>query len=298
MPNKIIKITILCGYFFSYLIYYNMEYFIADSHNDFLTVLNNISIKKYLKDNKSIFISSAIFTSEMDNPLQKIKQAKSVLKFYKNTILSIEDSWFVNKANIHELLSQNPFSCTLTWNYKNKLCGGSSDVSGLTKWGKEYVKILYQNNVIIDNAHLSHKGMNDVFNLIDQPVYNSHANIYSLCNHNRNLFDHELKNIYLTNGFLGLNLVNYFLSKNHATIYDLVNHIDYFVQKYSINNIGFGTDFYGSKNLILDNYKDFFVIVDLLKSRGYTKNDIEKIFCKNYLCFLQRCGRKYEKNDS
>ena len=278
-------------------IYYNMKYFIADSHNDYLTILNNISKKKYLKDNKSIFISSAIFTSEINNPLQKIKQAKYFLQFYQNTILSVEDCWFVNKVNIGELLAQNPFSCTLTWNYKNKLCGGSKDEMGLSKWGREVVKILNNNNIIIDNAHLSHKGMNDVFNLIDQPVYNSHSNIFNLCHHKRNLYDNELRNIYLTNGFLGLNLVKYFLSNHEAQIYDLVNHIDYFVQKYSINNIGFGTDFFGSKDLILNNYKEFYIIIDLLKARGYTENDIEKIFYKNFFCFLKKCGRDNEKNN-
>lgn len=274
-----------------------MKYFIADSHNDYLTVLKDFSIKKYLQQNNNIFINSAIFTTELNKPLDLINKYNKFLQTYPNTILSIEDCWFINKANVDSFLQVKPFSCTITWNGKNKLCGGAETDCGFSKWGRNVIKIFSQNRILIDSAHLSHKAMKELFDLIDQPIYNSHSNIYNLCKQRRNLFDYELKLIYLTDGFLGLNLVDYFLSDNEANINNLIEHIDYFVQKFGINNIGFGTDFYGSKSLVLESYKKFYIIIDLLKTRGYTKNDIEKIFSKNFLSFINRCGRYNEKND-
>lgn len=72
-----------------------------------------------------------------------------------------------------------------------------------------------------------------------------------------------------------------------VNVADFVNHIDYLVEKLGINHVGISSDFDGGGGV--DGWNDasetFNVTLELVK-RGYTKEEIEKLWSKNFLRVL------------
>lgn len=264
---------------------------ICDSHNDFLTKLKlPAERKRYVSSlDKENIICCAIYTTDMKKPFVKIKEYSHFLNNCQNNdlLLTIEDCWFINEINISNLLEYKPFSCGLVWNTDNSLCGGANGSSGITPLGKRIIKEMEGKGTLIDTAHMNHKSIEDFYEISTKPLFNSHSNIYNLFPHNRNLLDKHLKQIYLTDGFLGINFVDYFLA-DQATVFDIAKHIDYFVQRFSIKNIGIGSDFYGSEHLVIKEYAEIEKVFTILKKMGYSEQDIEDIKYNNFKNFVSR----------
>jgi len=80
--------------------------------------------------------------------------------------------------------------------------------------------------------------------------------------------------------------------KELATVSDVVDHIDYVVNTIGVDYVGIGTDFDGGGGVegCMDASQMKNITIEMLK-RGYTKNDIKKIWGENFL----RVFRKVEK---
>ena len=91
------------------------------------------------------------------------------------------------------------------------------------------------------------------------------------------------------NGIIGITFVSEFLSCRKAKVDDIVRHIDYFVQRFGVNNLAIGTDFFGTTpvNGIL-NYSNFSKIFDRLISLGYSQENIDRISYKNAQEFFMK----------
>ena len=77
-----------------------------------------------------------------------------------------------------------------------------------------------------------------------------------------------------------------------ASVSDFVDHIDHIVEVIGIDHVGIGTDFDGGGQL--DDCYDVTELVNITKellSRGYTEEDIQKIWSSNFL----RVFREIEK---
>ena len=64
---------------------------------------------------------------------------------------------------------------------------------------------------------------------------------------------------------------------------------DYYCQKFPIDNLCLGTDFFGTDFLpdgIHENYASLEILREELEKRGYKEKDVEKIFYKNLSDFL------------
>lgn len=263
---------------------------ISDSHNDFLTHLKLFGPKKkYIKSlHDAAYINAAFWTTESHNIVTKLHSYRQVIDAYSNgnMLLSIEDCSFLDASNYKALLDNQVSACGLTWNYDNQYAGGAEGKSKLSSIGKKLVQKLESDGMVVDISHLNHKSIDDIFEISTKPIFCSHSNIYSLCHHSRNLTDEHIKNIYATNGYLGINLVDYFLSYSNANFDDVIKHIDYFVQKYGADNIGLGTDIFGSDHLVASDYA---TIERLLSNKltvlGYSWKDIENILYKNFQNF-------------
>lgn len=268
---------------------------ISDAHNDFLT--NEKCDLAKLNDEfekNNVALCNAILFSNDECPLNfnRAKKLKSSINDYKhlknNCIFSFENIGFVKK--IQPLLSFAPFSCSLTWNYDNKFAGGAFGFSGLTKKGKNLIKALNDNNILIDTAHLNRRSFWDIVKVINHPIFNSHTCITAFKEHRRNIDIEQVKAIFETNGFLGITFVQEFYSNKNRTNYTEIFYIvDAIVQVFGCNSIGFGSDFYGTTNLPkkLKCYNDFYNLHKCFKCAGYKDKDIEKIFYKNFINFVK-----------
>lgn len=277
---------------------------IADAHNDFLTAVKDKAereqiAKDFAKSGVEV-LSCAVFTTEQQLKIEDIENFDKEIKEYNkkyncNFLLSIEDIGFVkSKSDLERLIKLKPVSVTLTWNFNNQFAGGALDNGGLTKLGKSVVKILEQNNVLVDTAHLNKKSFWQFVKVSSKPIYCSHSNVFSLCKHKRNLTDKQLEKIVETNGFLGLTLYQDFVSNRQIKAEHIAKQFAYLSNKYGSKNFGFGTDFFGSDRdkfpKDVTSYADFKHIEKALKIIKFTGKTIAYITHKNYIYFLQAQG--------
>jgi len=283
---------------FAFLIYKNMK--ICDAHTDFLTEIKNQRKReeyvKKIKKNAGI-ISCAVFTTNSTFCLKDVENFKLEIEKYNKgyhtkLLLSIEDLGFIKSIEeLYKLIKLKPISVTLTWNEKNQFAGGAHTNKGLTKLGIETIKILEENNILIDTAHLSQKAFNQFCRITTKPIYNSHSNINSLFKHKRNLTNKQIKKIVSSGGFLGLTFYKKFISAEKITMRDIALQFDYLIKKFGYKNFGLGTDLYGiNKNYLPTDFKSYFDIKKLiieLKKLNYSNKIINAIIYKNYKKFLK-----------
>ncbi|WP_332634096.1 dipeptidase [Halalkalibacter flavus] len=145
-------------------------------------------------------------------------------------------------------------SVGLTWNQANLCADGVGEPrgAGLSTLGKELVCLNNANKVLTDVSHLSINGFWDVMDLAKYPVA-SHSNARYICDHPRNLYDEQIQALVHKQGYIGLVFCPEFVTSNeHATIKDLLLHVDHMCSLGAENYIGFGSDFDGISNKVIE----------------------------------------------
>lgn len=270
---------------------------ICDAHNDFLTELPVDEIENYARENRDIQICASYWSTR--KKLEEIEEdlfarANALARADCAHLLHLEDLWWIKDENaLARMLELKPFSCSLTWNYKNCLASGSKARGGLSAWGAICVKRLLEAGVIIDTAHLNRQSFFDVAKLVKKNLYCSHTGFYGVRHHARNLTDRQVDFIVQSCGFVGLFFYDNCLKQKNSKPFsmdDIALSIDYFTSRWGYDNIGFGTDFYGIENYPqgLENYKNFKKLRKLLKEKGYSEPITDKLFYKNFILFNRR----------
>ncbi len=86
-------------------------------------------------------------------------------------------------------------------------------------------------------------------------------------------------------------LVNEKYPQELATVADLVDHIDYIVELIGIDHVGIGTDFDGGGSLAdCMDVTEIGNITHELVNRGYSREDIEKIWAGNFMRVFRETG--------
>jgi len=250
---------------------------IFDLHNDIILEKNIDYINDFIGNNKVIL---AICGTHIDEA-SALKHAKTASKI---SYVAFED--ISCSKNLSALIEYKPFYCSLTWNYNNEYAGGALDDGRLTNKGKYAINLFNENKIPIDLAHLNRKSFFDVIELSDK-VLCSHTCFDYINSHKRNLSDEQIKMIIAKKGIIGLTFVSEFLTDKTATYMDIIKHIAYFVDKFGIDSLAIGSDFFGTKPIKkIRKYEDFSILYGELLKIGFTENDVEKIFYINANNFL------------
>ena len=183
----------------------------------------------------------------------------------------------------------------IVWNHSNDLATSHAvDAStGLTGYGIKAIKEMQRFGIAADVSHLNEAGFWDILNKTDRPPVASHSCARALCDHTRNLKDEQLKALFHSGGWVGVNFFPKFLSSSgHATLNDVVNHIDHMYQTGGAGQVGFGSDFdgIGTKPEGLDNPEDFPALIDKLRDRGFKEKDIKDIAGQSFINYYRRIG--------
>ena len=117
----------------------------------------------------------------------------------------------LNTNLFNSLIKLKPFAVTLTWNNKNQFGGGAHSTCGLTKFGKLAIKMLEQNGILVDCAHLNRKSFWQFTRLTTKPIFVSHSNLNCICSHKRNLTNKQIEFIAKSGGYVGLTLYQKFI---------------------------------------------------------------------------------------
>lgn len=253
---------------------------IFDCHNDILTsVLDERAIVKAIRGYSKIGkVVCALWTSEGAS-LDFALKIKNRVEF----CFAVEDMGFYNARDEEKLIALKPLYCSLTWNYDNRFAGGALGQSGLTRDGEELIGFLSENNVKIDTAHLNRKSFFDVAERSER-IFCSHTSIDKLCHCPRNLTDEQIKMVKERGGIVGLTPIRKFNSLPFA------NTVDFYAQKYGIESLAVGSDFYGSTDFPEDfaSYEDFAAVKEKLSKKGYTEYAVNRIFYANAANFFGR----------
>ena len=180
----------------------------------------------------------------------------------------------------------------VTWNHENALgtphCVNATD--GLKPYGLEAVKEMQRLKIAVDVSHLNEAGFYDILNKTDVPPMASHSCCRAIRDHSRNLTDRQLRDLFESGGFVGLNFYPSFLGTGPCTLDTLVDHYDHLLQMGGEGKIGFGSDFDGieTKPEGLDNPEDFPNLLDALRRRGYSETNIESIAGEGLIGYFKR----------
>ena len=266
---------------------------LIDCHNDCVTALKkDKKICKYLQKMKNIDLILAVWATELSeiqaiNLMQQTKNLSS--KF--NVMTSFEDLHFLSHDSLEIVLQLKPDFAGIVWNKDNNLGGGAYGTEGLSGFGKTVCDRLENENTIIDTAHMNERTFMDFARITSKPLFCSHSALYNVCNTPRNLKDYQCRMIIESGGVLGLCFASQLLTgSNHSNLHDVAMHIEYFAEKFGTDNLCIGTDFYGTKHLPagIKKYEDISKLSALLKEKGFSSEEVDKIFYKNFQTFLSK----------
>ena len=136
----------------------------------------------------------------------------------------------------------------LCWNNPNRL-GVPAAVSaegGLTELGRDVVRRMNDLRMAVDVSHMNEPTMRECVRVSRAPVMASHSCARALCDHRRNLTDAQLRALFESGGYVGVNFYPLFVTgSERATADDVARHIERMLALGGEGYIGFGSDFDG-----------------------------------------------------
>ncbi len=252
----------------------------ADFHNDVLTSDNFSSLPKDYYENK---IVTAIFRGK-----RSFNEVFHLVK--KSPYIAFEDVGY-DDVDEKALINLNPVYVGLTWNGENCYGYGCDYNYGLKQKGIDLVKKLSKNKIAVDTAHISKMGFMDIIDNADK-VVNSHTCLSSVYRHKRNLENWQVKLIIEKGGLVAITCCGYFMTNvKPCKIEGFIRNILYFSEKFGVDNLAIGTDFYGTDFFpegIVEKYNCFDFVALTLEKEGMTKEEIKKVFYTNLAQYLSK----------
>lgn len=201
--------------------------------------------------------------------------------------------------------------------------------NGLTPFGKEVIREMNRLGMIVDVSHVADKTFWDVMETSTAPVFASHSSCRALSNIPRNMTDDMIRAMAKKGGVIQINFGCEFLSQKsadaspwtgpaaskrvqaapekdrrkisreiqakmpRATVADVVAHIDHVVKIAGIDAVGIGTDYSGVECVPvgLEDVSKFPVLTRALLEKGYTAEQIRKIYSGNTLRLMRTVER-------
>jgi membrane dipeptidase len=120
--------------------------------------------------------------------------------------------------------------------------GSSRD--GLTAFGRDVVQQCEALGVIVDLAHISPAGFEDILAIITKPPIVSHTNARKYYDIERNISDEQIRMIGERGGVIGVNAVLVSPKKEESTLDRYIDHIEHIKNLIGIDGIAVGFDFF------------------------------------------------------
>lgn len=205
----------------------------------------------------------------------------------KVIFIGLEGVYFVKGTSdfdfLLELIDRGVKFIAPVWNYKSNLFI-NGEVSSL---GKDFLKVCYQNNVVIDLAHAESLIDIEIVRNFNGRIINSHTAIFEINKHKRNIKLDVAMEICKRDGLVGISFVSNFIGGNR--IEDLVQHFVKAVELLGIDHVAFGSDFDGmSKDEVISGIEDVSKYNNLVLglSRFLSEEDLKKVGFENVFNYL------------
>ena len=182
---------------------------------------------------------------------------------------------------------------------------GTGSSGGIGKKGKELLKEIEKLNLILDVTHLCDQSFWETLDNYNGNLWASHSNTRTIVPDERQFSDDQIKELIKRGAVIGMAFDAWMMIpkwergisnpvQKKLLIENIVDHIDHICQLTgSSNHIGLGSDLdggFGKEQCPsdLDTIADLQKLDRILKKRGYSDDDINKIFNKNFIDFLIR----------
>ncbi len=179
-----------------------------------------------------------------------LSDSHGVSPHHCNAILSIEGGAALGGKleRIEQIKNMGISFLTLTWNGPNELGAGVSGMGGLTPFGKEAVRELERQNVMIDVSHLNEEGFWDVAKIARKPFLATHSNYREVQEHPRNLKKEQVLELIQRKGLIGINFYPVFVTGGqNCRIEDILRHIEGILSLGGEQVLSLGSDFDGAR---------------------------------------------------
>lgn len=185
---------------------------------------------------------------------------------------------------------------------------GTKNEGTITPLGFELLREMKQFNMILDVTHLTEEGFDQALDFYDGPVWASHHNVRKICPTQRQLSDHQIKRLIERGAVIGGMLDCWAMDirfidtvsdpwQMNIKLENLIDHWDHICQiAGNTDHIAIGSDLdgiFGTEQCPWDmnSIADLQKYHSLLLNRGYTEEDVQKIFNGNWLSFLRKAWK-------
>ena len=223
-------------------------------------------------------------------------------------IQCLENGYMVGKdlGNVERFYNLGARYITLSHNNNNDICdagvrvdnskkGFSSALEwgGLSPFGYQVVAEMNRLGMIIDVSHTADETVEDVLEASAAPIIASHSCARALCDHPRNLPDDLLRKIAAKGGVIQVTIYHGFVDKGDGTPLDVklfCDHVEHIRDVAGVEHVGFGSDFDGidEKPQGLYGPQDFPALLNALRKRGLSEEEIEGVAGRNLLAYFDR----------
>jgi membrane dipeptidase len=180
---------------------------------------------------------------------------------------------------------------------------GTDSSGGIGTKGRLLLQEMAQLNLILDATHLCDQSFWETLDFYQGPIWASHSNTRKWVPNERQFDDNQIKALLERGSVIGMAFDAWMMypdwkrgvttpASSGLQLEAIVNHIDHICQLAgNSKHVMLGSDLdggFGKEQCPLDieTIADLQKLDDILLKRGYTSEDIECIFSKNGLCFL------------
>jgi membrane dipeptidase len=185
-------------------------------------------------------------------------------------------------ANLDRLYDAGFRMAGLTHFFDNELAGSMHGLKkgGLTPFGRDIVRRMEAKGMIIDIAHLSHKGVAEVLAMATRPIVSSHGGVQATCKVNRNLTDDEVRGVAKTGGVIGIGYWDGALcDTSPRAAAKAMKHVRDLV---GIEHVALGSDYDGATTVRFDT-SQLVQVTQALMDEGFTAAEIRAVMGENAL---------------
>jgi len=115
---------------------------------------------------------------------------------------------------------------TLSHFYNDEWADSSTDKpvhNGLTNFGKDIVREMNRQGIMVDISHVSDKTFYDALEVSKAPLMASHSSCRAICNHPRDMSDEMIKALAAKGGVIQINYERSFIDQAYKDAYDKVS---------------------------------------------------------------------------
>ncbi len=182
---------------------------------------------------------------------------------------------------------------------------GHDQTGGLLPGGAELIRKMDELGIILDVTHLSDDCFFEALEIYQGVIWASHSNCRSVVDDPRQFSDEQIKLLIERGAVLGSVFDTWMMipgwdrgvstpESTGVTLENIVDHIDHICQLAgNTDHVGIGSDLDGGfgkeqSPTDLDSIADLQKLTACLASRGYSTEDIEKIFSGNFLKLVRK----------